>query len=394
MTFFGCCIFSFYGIWNLDFFRMLYDPFCIHPEITILQILALDYIIAIYPVVLTIITYILVWMNLKKFRIVSIPWKPIHWCLRRFRRHWNIKTSLIKVFATFLLLSYVKLLGVSFELLIPTRFLDSKGSLKSFGFTYLYYDATIEMFGPDHLPYAVLAIFILTLFILLPLALFCLYPSQCFQKLLNWCGLRCQALHTFMDVYTGLYRHEPYDWRYFAALHVLARIFSLVAFECLLSLYVVPVIALMAVIGAFLIAIIQPNKSATHNTIDVSLLLGMAIGYLTFTAIIFATYLTPSHSQRYVTKLIAFIVLTTPLFYPMIFGFRFLFQSAKRVYLPKHKLLPKCLAKHDSLESLPDRIVNEKEYPPLLAEETAPTCYRTGIFEQLPSHRASNLDTY
>ena len=279
-------IFSFYGIWNLDFFRMLYDPFCIHPEITILQILALDYIIAIYPVVLTIITYILVWMNLKKFRIVSIPWKPIHWCLRRFRRHWNIKTSLIKVFATFLLLSYVKLLGVSFELLIPTRFHDSKGSLKSFGFTYLYYDATIEMFGPDHLPYAVLAIFVLTLFILLPLALFCLYPSQCFQKLLNWCGLRCQALHTFMDVYTGLYRHEPYDWRYFAALHVLGRIVSLLAFDFLLSLYVVPVIALMAVVGALLIAIIQSNKSSTHNTIDVSLLLGMAIGYLTFTAII------------------------------------------------------------------------------------------------------------
>ena len=387
---------SFYGIWNLDFFRMLYSPSCIHPEMTTLQILSMDYIIAIYPVFLTIITYVLVWMNLTKFRIVSFLWRPFYWCLRRFRRHWNIQTSLIKVFATFLLLSYVKLLGVSCDLLVPTHIFRMNGN-SSTSFTVqiskLYYDATVEMFGPDHLPYAVLAIVVLTLFILLPLALFCLYPSQCFQKLLNWCGLRCQALHTFMDVYTGLYRHEPYDWRYFAALHVLGRIVSLLAFDFLLSLYVVPVIATMAVVGALLIAMIQPNKSSTHNTIDIVLLLVMAASYLGFTAIIFASFVTPGSSQRLVTRVVATSLIYLPALYPVVFCFRFIYRKAKKIHSSKHTILPSCLGRHNSVDSLPDRMVNGEEYPPLLVQETAQNRYNGSSMGQLPLLSAAN-DTY
>ena len=34
---------SFLGIWNLDFFRLLYRPFCLHPNSSTLQVLSLDY---------------------------------------------------------------------------------------------------------------------------------------------------------------------------------------------------------------------------------------------------------------------------------------------------------------------------------------------------------------
>ena len=43
---------SIYGMWNLDFFRSIYTPFCLHPSLTTLQVLTLDYIIAAYPLVL------------------------------------------------------------------------------------------------------------------------------------------------------------------------------------------------------------------------------------------------------------------------------------------------------------------------------------------------------
>ena len=53
-------IFSLMSIWNLDFFRLVCSPFCLHPEMSSLQILALDYAIAAYPLLLIVLTYILV----------------------------------------------------------------------------------------------------------------------------------------------------------------------------------------------------------------------------------------------------------------------------------------------------------------------------------------------
>ena len=51
---------TFYGIWNLDFFRSLYPLFCLHLDMTILGVLALDYLVAVYPLVLIAVTYVLV----------------------------------------------------------------------------------------------------------------------------------------------------------------------------------------------------------------------------------------------------------------------------------------------------------------------------------------------
>ena len=51
-----------YAIWNLDFFRSLQLNICL--DLTTLQTLALDYAIAVYPLVLVVITYIVVDLEL------------------------------------------------------------------------------------------------------------------------------------------------------------------------------------------------------------------------------------------------------------------------------------------------------------------------------------------
>ena len=43
---------SVYGVWNLDFFRTMYTLFCLHPDLTSLQVLILDYAVAVYPLFL------------------------------------------------------------------------------------------------------------------------------------------------------------------------------------------------------------------------------------------------------------------------------------------------------------------------------------------------------
>ena len=65
------------------------------------------------------------------------------------KEKWDINTSMIDVFATFLLLSYHELLSVNFDLLVFITPINSTGNVVG---TYLYYDAGYEYFGRDHAP--------------------------------------------------------------------------------------------------------------------------------------------------------------------------------------------------------------------------------------------------
>ena len=83
-------------IWNLDFFRSWYGYICIHPDLNYQQILLLEYAIAIYPLFLILLTFILVKLH-DNFAFVVWLWKPFHRCLAIFRRQWNIRSYLVHV---------------------------------------------------------------------------------------------------------------------------------------------------------------------------------------------------------------------------------------------------------------------------------------------------------
>ena len=108
-----------YGIWNLDFFRTLLPHICVN--IDTLQALALDYAVAVYPLILLVVAYALIEAHSCNFRVISIVCRPFYRCTEHLRSQWDVKTSIVDAFATFLLLSYVKLLSVSSDLLIPTQ---------------------------------------------------------------------------------------------------------------------------------------------------------------------------------------------------------------------------------------------------------------------------------
>ena len=260
----------------------MYPPFCLHPNISTLQVLALDYIIAAYPLFLVIVTYIIVELHDRNFKIVVWLWKPVRRFFIYFRRYWNVKTSLIDAFGTFLLLSYVKFLSTSFGLLIPVNVFNMHGD--TINETYLYYDATIEYFSKQHLPYAILAITVLILFNFLPVVLLCLYPCKCFHMLLNSCRLSCTALHTFMDTFQGCYKNRTdssYDRRWFSAIYLIIRItFHLVVAWTQDMKLLSFCIAALLIFTVILIGIVQPYKSSVYNRLDTVLILILAVAFL------------------------------------------------------------------------------------------------------------------
>ncbi len=204
-------------------------------------------------------------------------------CFHRYHKTWNIRTSLIQVFATFILLTYVRILGVSLEIfylsLSKTHIRDVAGR-KVVNGSFTIYDVNIEYFGAKHLPFAVIATAISIIFVLLPLLLLALYPCSCFQRCLNLCGGRCQPLHVFMDVFQGCYRTHPRDLRYFSAFYLLLRILLLIQWYTFFSGKMLYTSGMLAFLGAAVVAAFQPYKVKAHNTVDTVLMLLMGVYFI------------------------------------------------------------------------------------------------------------------
>ena len=273
---------SMFSIWNLDFFRGVYHPFCLHPQMSSLGVLALDYLVATYPLLLILLTYCFIQLY-SHFPLIQQLLKPIHKCCFHFRKEWNIKQSLISVFATFFLLSYVKILNTSFDLLLPTNIYDINGNKQHPSF--LYHNGSVEIFSNEHKPFAMLAILMMLLFNVVPLMLFYLYPCGCFQKLLNqFNSCNFQALHIFMDTFLSNFRTKPVDCRYFAAIYLTIRIINLLVFSLTLSRFYYPLGSAFMLMAALLVAIFQPYKSSIYNKLDVFFFIVLSHGYIAATA--------------------------------------------------------------------------------------------------------------
>ena len=111
----------------------------------------------------------------------------------------NVKPGFIKAFVTFLILSYVKLLSVSFDLLVYVNVYNSSG--ENVG-AYLFYDASIKYFSREHFPYAIIAILVVITFIVLPLIFSLLHPLRCFSR----CIGRLPSLCIYLDSFQGYYK--------------------------------------------------------------------------------------------------------------------------------------------------------------------------------------------
>ena len=78
LTFAMRILVTIYGIWNLDFFRAFIPPICL--PLNTMQLIALDYLVALYPLLLLACSYMLVTAYDKGCRLVVRLWRPFFWC--------------------------------------------------------------------------------------------------------------------------------------------------------------------------------------------------------------------------------------------------------------------------------------------------------------------------
>ena len=262
-----------YGIWNLDFFRTLIPPICL--PMNTMHIMALDYLVAVYPFIFLTCFYVLLRAHDRGCRLVVRLLRPFLWCTARLRQQWNIRHSIIGAFATFFLLSYIKLLNVSHYLLTSTSVRNATGSWLG---SFLFYDATVEYMGPDHRPYAVLAILVVVVGVLFPLVLLLLYPMRWFQKCLNRCGLNSPGLQMFMQCFQGYYRDRTdggRECRYFIAVYPAFRIVAYVMYSITRSNIFGFAFTILCGIVILTIVFVSPYKQQyeRYNKLDIAMIL-------------------------------------------------------------------------------------------------------------------------
>ena len=213
------------GVFNLDFFHTVIPPLCISPSFKSINVLFFDYIVASYPLFLTMLIYFCIEVYDRQ-HIISFPSCPLRNCFRSFHTSWNPRRTILNTFATFLFLSYSKLLFTSIHFLLAFQSYNSHGESSSSAV--LLYDPNIRFFYSEHIPYATVALLVLLVFIILPPLLLLLYPTSIFKKCLTCLGFRrWDILHHIMDIFQGWFKdgtEGTRDYRSFSALYILFRV--------------------------------------------------------------------------------------------------------------------------------------------------------------------------
>ena len=293
-----------YGVWSLKFMfvdRLLLRPSICLQNLKVFHIIMLDYVIALYPLVLLGIVYVLTELHGRNYRIVVCLWRLLCPVCIRIRRSLKYKSSLIDAFVTFLLLSYTKMAVVSFEL-VALGPIVSVTQGKTLG-KVLIIDPSVS-----YTHYRAIACIVLIIYGGCFPVFLVLYPSRCFKICLNkftYCSPRLvQALHTFADAFQGNYKRgqngEP-DRRFFAGVYLWFRmlIFFIMTHFRIEILFYYLLLAYFVLLLFFVI--FQPYKVSYYNWLEGSFvailgIVSLSIHYL-YTSLQIKQRITPTFGK-------------------------------------------------------------------------------------------------
>ena len=259
------------GIWNLDFGRHIVPPFCVSETLNTYHALLLDYITGFYPMLLILVTYILIKLHSHNFKLIVALWTPFNRCFSKVRRTWNPQASIMNAFATFLILSFSKILFISFGIIKPIRTNMLNGTFYS---ERLYYYPTISANSHKHISFIVLAYTLTTIFVFIPIILLCCYPFKYFRRaLFCCCSKRRLVADLFMDSFQGYYKdgtNGTYDWRFLSGLYPLLLAVTLPALNKKYH-YQDGQVGLYFITCA-IFSLVRPYKKLGHNLLEILIL--------------------------------------------------------------------------------------------------------------------------
>ena len=327
-----------YGIFNLNFFSYLLNPFCINSEFNTLDVLLLDYMVATFPLIM--IALITMYTHL-----IS---DHVHRCLSKLNtlrysnttcfaslRHKLQPESLLHALVAFCLLSYTKFSIASTMILTTTIVFNKIGA--EVGSRRIFLAGNYTLSNSEYVyHYQILSLVVFTVFVALPpFAL--LGPLNWFDNFISKYPISRKLwpqdkVHIILDTFQGCYRPQR---RFFASVYFLFRLalfISKMFSTNHLQQYTIQQILVTTVI--VLIALLQPYRKKTANYVDALLFFNLAvINSLSLHTI--TEYSNSSQGFNPPKSLLMFQYIL--IFLPMLFMICYLFSKAKHTHF-YHKI--------------------------------------------------------
>ena len=192
------------SLWTFDPLYFFSLPLCISQRIHEVYIPFLETVAALYPFTLLLLTYILIELYARDCKLIVIIWKVIYRKCGCLFGSWNSDKSLIQVFATLFLLSFMKYLGISSNALAVEFVLNINNRMVA---QVPLIDPTVTPFSSTYLSLVILSAVILVFFILPPVLVLLLFPTTCFMKVSTYLKPRwVLGLKIFTDTFYGSYK--------------------------------------------------------------------------------------------------------------------------------------------------------------------------------------------
>ena len=327
-----------YGIFNLEFIENLIPPVCIGTQLNTLAVIALDYIVALTPLLMIIIGAIV-------FRLASCI--SDHCCksttpstrapsrISAFlaKRKRSLSEAMLPAFSAFLLLSYTKLALTPSYILRQGALLDNLGN--EIHPKRAYFAGHLSVHNRHYLLYYVLpACIVFATFVAIPPLLLLDYPLRMFEWCLGkvnclWRFYPVGKVHFFLDTFQGCFKNK---YRFFAGLYFLFRLAINLNYsftQTWLEQFVIKEIACILMI--MLLALCQPynTQNDRFNRIDILIFTNLAIvNGLSFYLYEYAQ----NNPQTETLPISAFIIQYILIFLPLIYIIGYIVWEKSRPY--------------------------------------------------------------
>ena len=357
-----------YGIFNLEFLSYALDPYCLTPNFNSLDILQIQYCVAVFPLLM--IIAVVFFLKLKESCVGRCVRRCFSRCTQRFhsqttnteegegreRSGWRFTDNLLHAFVAFTLLSYTKFTTSSTFILGTTALFGEDG--KPVGSRRLYFAGQYQIDQKEYFyAYGLLSGIVLATFVALP-PLLLLGPLQWFNRLVvprvsclrrYWPSIKVNIV---LDAFQGCYKPHT---RFFAGLYFLFRVAVLANYVATVSLFQQYMIQqVLVTIMIALLAIFQPYRRQLFNYVDTLIFVNMAIMNSLNLFIYISSELNPQAPFPMAIFIILYILVYLPLVYIIgyiLYYFKLHYQE--RVTRQLSLWYEKCCCKKRNLSSQP-----------------------------------------
>ena len=262
------------NVMSLRFNMYFTTNYCLSPSMNNMDYYLLQYASSLYPLVIVAII-----LGIIRYCPNCVPakylWYVIRRCVRAIRKRTSFQQTVIHGFIAFLLLTYANFVNISFQILAFAYFEDNTGHHKSV--LAPFRQGTMEYFGKDHWPYALVAICFLLIFGILPLLLLILYPiilmiiayfgwdnTSQVRTLRKWI-----PLYRLMPMYDTIWSEFKPNCQVFGGLYFLYRFLAFSFFALIPTIYQIYFgMSILFMIVMFLHGFVQPYKKQLYNRVD------------------------------------------------------------------------------------------------------------------------------